>query len=65
MGTTPLRARAVEQALAGASVDSVAQAAEQAAEGTSPPSDTNGSATYRRWLACVLTRRALEEALAR
>jgi carbon-monoxide dehydrogenase medium subunit len=65
MGTTPLRARAVEQALAGASVDSVAQAAEQAAEGTSPPSDTNGSAAYRRRLACVLTRRALEEALAR
>jgi aerobic carbon-monoxide dehydrogenase medium subunit len=65
MGTTPLRARAVEQALAGASVDSVAQAAEQAAEGTSPPSDTNGSAAYRRRLASVLTRRALEEALAR
>jgi carbon-monoxide dehydrogenase medium subunit len=58
MGATPLRAKAVEQALAGGA-DS-ATAAEQADEGTSPPSDTNGSAEYRRHLAKVLTRRALE-----
>ena len=34
-------------------------------DGTSPPSDTNASADYRRQLARVLTRRALEEALSR
>jgi aerobic carbon-monoxide dehydrogenase medium subunit len=65
MGSTPLRARAVEQALAGGSADSAASAAEHAADDTSPPSDTNGSADFRRHLARVLTRRALEEALAR
>jgi carbon-monoxide dehydrogenase medium subunit len=62
MGATPLRASAVEQALAGGA--DAASAAEQAAEGTSPPSDTAGSANYRRHLATVLVRRALEEALA-
>jgi aerobic carbon-monoxide dehydrogenase medium subunit len=65
MGSTPLRARVVEQALAGAAVDSVPEAAEHAADDTSPPSDTNASADFRRHLARVLTRRALEEALAR
>jgi carbon-monoxide dehydrogenase medium subunit len=45
MGSIPLRARGVEQALVGASPseDGVAAAAERAAEGTSPPSDLNGS----------------------
>ena len=42
-----------------------AAAAETADDGTSPPSDTNASADYRRQLARVLTRRALEEALSR
>jgi carbon-monoxide dehydrogenase medium subunit len=65
MGPTPIRARAVEGALAGASVDSLAPAAELADEGTSPPSDTNATAEYRRHLARVLVRRAVEEALAR
>jgi len=65
MGPTPIRASAVEGALAGASVDFLASAAELADEGTSPPSDTNASAEYRRHLACVLVRRAVEEALAR
>ena len=64
MGLTPLRAKAVEEALAGSSADDAA-AAEKADEGTSPPSDTNASADYRRQLARVLTRRALEEALSR
>ncbi|MGH3366671.1 MAG: FAD binding domain-containing protein [Nocardioidaceae bacterium] len=61
MGSTPVRARAVEQALAGqpATADAVRAAAAAAAEGTSPPSDTNGDADYRRHLASVLTGRAV------
>ena len=61
MGSTPLRARAVEEALVGqpATEDAVAQAASRAAEGTNPPSDLNGAADYRTHLAQVLTRRAV------
>jgi carbon-monoxide dehydrogenase medium subunit len=61
MGSTPLRARAVEEALAGqpATEDAVRAAADLAAEGTNPPSDLNGNADYRRHLATVLTRRAV------
>jgi carbon-monoxide dehydrogenase medium subunit len=64
MGSTPLRASATESALAGASAteDGVRAAADAAAEGTSPPSDLNGSAEYRRHLATVLTRRAVLKA---
>ena len=61
MGGTPLRARAVEQALAGGA--DPATAAEKADEGTEPSSDVAGSADYRRHLARVLTRRALDQAL--
>ena len=63
MGSTPLRATAVEQALASGA--SPADAAAHAAEGTEPPDDLNGSADYRRHLVQVLVRRALEEAGAR
>ena len=63
MGERPLRATAVEQALA-AGADPAA-ASQHAAEGTSPPSDPLGSAEYRRGIAPVLVRRALEEALGR
>jgi carbon-monoxide dehydrogenase medium subunit len=61
MGSTPLRATAVEQALVGrpATDEAVREACAAAAEGTSPPSDLNGSADYRRHLATVLTRRAV------
>jgi carbon-monoxide dehydrogenase medium subunit len=61
MGSTPLRARGVEEALAGTSAteDAVAVAAAHAADGTNPPSDLNGDADYRRHLAGVLTRRAV------
>jgi carbon-monoxide dehydrogenase medium subunit len=67
MGVTPIRASGVEAALAGADASpaSLASAAEHAAEGTSPPSDTNASAEYRQGLAKILVRRALEEALSR
>ncbi len=63
MGPTPLRARAVEEALA-AGADP-AEAAGAAAEGTSPVDDPFASGEYRRYLASVLVRRALEEALGR
>jgi len=61
MGLTPLRARSVEAALVGqpATDETVRVAAASAAEGTSPPSDLNGEADYRRHLATVLTRRAV------
>jgi len=61
MGSTPLRARAVEEALVGqpATEEAVRAAAAAAAEGTNPPSDLNGDADYRRHLATVLTRRAV------
>lgn len=61
MGSTPLRARAVEDALVGqpATDAAVRAAAAAAAEGTNPPSDLNGDADYRRHLATVLTRRAV------
>jgi carbon-monoxide dehydrogenase medium subunit len=64
MGSTPLRATAAEQALRGQrlSSESVAAAAERAAEGTEPPADLNASADYKRHLAQVLCRRALMQA---
>jgi len=63
MGTTPLRATSVEEALAGAGRDAIPAAAAKAAEGSSPPSDTNAGADFRRHLAGVLVGRAVEEAL--
>jgi carbon-monoxide dehydrogenase medium subunit len=64
MGLVPLRADAVEESLRGQSLskEAIARAAERAAEGTDPPSDLNASAEYKRHLARVLCRRALEEA---
>jgi carbon-monoxide dehydrogenase medium subunit len=64
MSSTPLRATAAEQALRGRGLDAqgIAGAAEQAAEGTDPPADLNASADYKRHLARVLCRRALEQA---
>jgi aerobic carbon-monoxide dehydrogenase medium subunit len=64
MGSTPLRASAAEDALRGKGLDAIAAAAEQAAEGTDPPGDLNATPDYKRHLARVLTRRALEEAAA-
>jgi carbon-monoxide dehydrogenase medium subunit len=64
MGSVPLRAKAVEDALRGQSItaDSIAKASEQAAQGTDPPADLNASADYKRHLAQVLCRRALTQA---
>ncbi len=61
MSDTPLRAAGVEEALGGGA--DPATAAARADEGASPPSDTFGSAEYRRELAKVLVRRAIEEAM--
>jgi aerobic carbon-monoxide dehydrogenase medium subunit len=60
MGGTPLRARVAEEAIAGgAPID---EAAGLIADGTDPPSDTAASSEFRRHLAEVLGRRALNEA---
>jgi carbon-monoxide dehydrogenase medium subunit len=63
MGSTPLRATAAEEALAGGA--SPAEAAAHAADGIDPPEDLNASPEFRRHLATVLVRRALEEAASR
>ena len=63
MGSTPLRAAAVESALASGA--SPADAAAHAADGTSAGSDIHASKAYREHLARVLVRRALEESAAR
>ena len=62
MGVVPVRASATEQALAGAPVDTIADAADAAAEGTDPPGDLNADPDFRRHLARVLTKRALQTA---
>jgi aerobic carbon-monoxide dehydrogenase medium subunit len=61
MGSTPVRARAAEAAVAGAdaSRDALRSAAQRADEGTNPPADLHGATDYRRHLARVLTARAL------
>ncbi|WP_328936836.1 xanthine dehydrogenase family protein subunit M [Streptomyces tauricus] len=59
MGSTPLRASAAEEALAGADPDGVARAAQSAAEGTRPAAEPGVSAEYRAQLARVLTRRSV------
>jgi carbon-monoxide dehydrogenase medium subunit len=63
MGQVPLRASAVEAALAGGA--SVGDAAALAAQGAAPASDIHATAAYREHLAQVLVRRALEEARSR
>jgi carbon-monoxide dehydrogenase medium subunit len=64
MASTPIRAAAAEAALHGRPLDasSIAAAAEQAAEGAEPPGDLNATPDYKRHLARVLTRRALQQA---
>ena len=63
MGATSLRATAAEEALVGGA--SIEDAAALAAEGTEPPTDHAASSDFRKHLARVLTRRALEEARSR
>ena len=61
MGSTPLRAAAVEQALSGsdATSEAVAAASGSAAVGTHAPSDLAGQTDYRNHLVTVLTKRAV------
>ena len=63
MGGTPLRAAAVEAALAGGA--SPADAAAHAAEGTNAADDIRATRAYREHLARVLVSRALTEASSR
>jgi carbon-monoxide dehydrogenase medium subunit len=66
MASTPIRATATESLLRGSGLEEgvIIRAAEVAADGTDPPGDLNASPDYKRHLARVLTRRALEEAAA-
>ncbi|MEN3358600.1 MAG: aerobic carbon-monoxide dehydrogenase medium subunit, partial [Mycobacteriales bacterium] len=66
MGPTPLRASATEAALVGvaAANGAVAAASEQAADDTEPSADLSAQPDYRRHLARVLTRRAVQRAAA-
>ena len=67
VGATPVRATAVEEALAGAEPtdDAIARAADDAVRDLDPPSDPHGSADFRRHLAVVMTRRSVERAAER
>jgi aerobic carbon-monoxide dehydrogenase medium subunit len=60
MDSRPIRASAVEAAIGGGA--NASDAAASADAGTEPPADLNASVEYRRHLAKVLVRRALEEA---
>jgi carbon-monoxide dehydrogenase medium subunit len=60
MGPTTIRAQAVEAAFSG----DPAAASEGAAEGTEPTDEVAASAEFKRHLARVLVKRALEEAIA-
>jgi carbon-monoxide dehydrogenase medium subunit len=64
MAPTPIRASAVEQALAGAegTKEAITAAAASAADGASPTSDVSAQADYREHLARVLTGRAVTAA---
>ena len=62
VGPTPVRATAVEEALAGGA--SPPDAAKLADQGLSPSSDLRASAEYKRHMATVLTQRAIEQAQA-
>jgi len=66
VGVTPIRATAAEALLRGQPVKSEAFAAagEKAKEAVDPLSDFRGSAAYKKDMAAVFVRRALEKALA-
>lgn len=65
VGSTPVRATAVEQALRGAPADpeTIRAAAQLASQGLDPSPELKASPEYKRHLAQVLTGRAIEAAL--
>jgi carbon-monoxide dehydrogenase medium subunit len=65
VGTTPIRATAAEEVLRGQPVkaEAFAEAGEKAKEAVDPISDFRGSAGYKKDMAAVFVRRALEKAL--
>ena len=66
VGTTPIRATAAEAVLRGQPLkaEAFAEAGEKAKEMVDPVSDFRGSAGYKKEMAAVFVRRALEKALA-
>src|ERR671925_249879 len=66
VGTTPIRTTAAEAVLRGQPLkaDGFREAAEKAKEAVDPISDFRGSAGYKKEMAGVFVRRALEKALA-
>jgi aerobic carbon-monoxide dehydrogenase medium subunit len=66
VGVTPIRATAAESVLRGQPVkaEAFAEAGEKAKEAVDPVSDFRGSAAYKKEMAGVFVRRALEKALA-
>ncbi|HEY7315935.1 MAG TPA: xanthine dehydrogenase family protein subunit M [Candidatus Binatia bacterium] len=67
LGSGPIRATATERELQGKVLTSqvIAAAAAKAAEGTDPDSDTYASAAYKRHVATVYAKRAIEAAVQR
>lgn len=65
VGVTPIRATAAEAVLRGQPVkaEAFAEAGEKAKEAVDPVSDFRGSAAYKKEMAGVFVRRALEKAL--
>jgi len=66
VGVTPIRATAAEAVLRGQPLkaNAFAEAGEKAKEAVDPVSDFRGSAAYKKDMAAVFVRRALEKALA-
>lgn len=64
-GTTPLRGEAIEDALEGQPVSGIADAASLARDIVDPMDDLRGSSEYKREMAVVFARRALEAAVRR
>jgi len=67
MGSNPIRATTTEAALQGQPLtpDVIAKAAAKAADGTDPDDDSYASADYKRQVATVYARRAIEAAVER
>ena len=67
LGSGPVRAQAMETAIQGMTLtpEVIAAAATKASDGTNPDGDLYASADYKRQMATVYARRAMEEAVGR